>query len=224
MSGCRGVFSNITWKAGLNEIYHRLYKKFGPQHWWPADSRFEVIIGAILTQAVSWQNVEKAIENLKKHKVLYPEELLHLEEEILAKMIKPAGYYNMKARKIKAFINFLFEDYGGSLDEMFQEPLSKIRDKLLEVYGIGPETADSILLYAGEFPVFVIDAYTKRIFSRIGYIEENIGYHTLQKMIMDNLPARTGIYNEYHALLVALGKEICKKNNPLCEKCPLNRK
>lgn len=216
-------------KESLEEIYNRLYDAFGPQGWWPAETPFEVIVGAILTQSVNWSNVEKTINNLKEYNQkltgraeLNLELLEGLEEEKLAELIRPSGYYNMKARKLKAFCNFLRQEYKGSLRKMFRERLEVLRAKLLVVYGIGPETADSILLYAGGYPVFVIDAYTRRLFSRCGFVEEKVDYQELQQLVMENFLPQLERYNEYHALIVALGKNFCKKTNPDCQDCPLS--
>lgn len=221
MFQCRENFKDKIWTTGLEEVFKRLYKEFGPQEWWPSDTNFETIIGAILTQAVNWSNVEKAIINLKKAGVLSPEKIKDIDQSNLALLIKPSGYYNMKARKLKAFTSFLFKEYDGSFKLMFKQELQVLRDELLDVYGIGPETADSILLYAGEYPIFVIDAYTRRIFYRMGYIPENINYHDFQELIMDNFKISVDNYNEFHALLVELGKNYCKRKNPLCSSCPL---
>lgn len=201
-------------------IYSILYGKFGPQNWWPADTEFEVIIGAILTQNTAWANVERAIGNLKKENVLTPQRLYELDTKKLARLIKPSGYYNIKAKRIKAFLEFLFKNYKGSLKNMFGEGLKGLRQKLLGVNGIGPETADSILLYAAEEPVFVVDAYTKRVFSRHGFIKKDAGYDETQRFFMDNLPVNREFFNEYHALIVKLGKTICK-TKPRCEICPI---
>ncbi|MFW5981624.1 MAG: endonuclease III domain-containing protein [Halanaerobiaceae bacterium] len=208
----------------LQDIYDSLYNQFGPQHWWPAESSLETIIGAILTQSVNWSNVEKAIANLRENDLLSLTALMEVEIDRLADLIRPSGYYNMKAKKLKAFLEFLELEYQGSLEVLFKEELDNLRKKLLAVYGIGPETADSILLYAGEYPTFVIDAYTKRIFSRMGICDGNIDYHQLQNIIMDNLHPDVEKYNEYHALLVKLAKENCKKSNPICDKCILSGK
>lgn len=210
-------------KKRLLEIYNILYSRFGPQNWWPADSPFEVIIGAILTQSTNWNNVEKAIGNLKKYNLLDPNALYKVDEKTLAETIRASGYYNMKAKKIKAFLDFLFSNYYGDLNEMFKTPMNLLRTQLLNVYGIGEETADSIILYAGNLPIFVIDAYTKRIMSRLGFLEEKSSYSQFQKLFMDNLPHNPKLFNEYHALLVSLGKHFCKKSNPNCAECPLSR-
>jgi len=207
--------------SGLNDIYNRLHKHFGPQHWWPADTKFEVIIGAILTQNTAWPNVERAIKNLKKENVLTPEKLYRLNIKKLAHLIKPSGYYNIKAKRIKSFLKFLFADYNGSLKRLFDEDLGVLREKLLSVNGIGPETADSIILYAAGKPVFVVDAYTKRIFSRHGFIKPDSEYVSVQRMFHENLPADAKLFNEYHALIVELGKNMCKKTKPKCQICPV---
>ncbi|OGX50416.1 MAG: endonuclease, partial [Omnitrophica WOR_2 bacterium RIFCSPLOWO2_12_FULL_46_30] len=188
---------------------------------WPGETPFEVIVGAILTQNTNWQNVESAINNLKKAKVLNPRKLYSLPLAKLARLIRPSGYYNIKARRLRSFLDFLFKNYGGSLKKMFSRDLDSLRRQILNVKGVGPETADSILLYAGGYPVFVVDAYTKRIFSRKKLISENTGYHQAQGIFMRGIKKDAGLYNEYHALIVRLGKEICKKNNPKCETCPI---
>ena len=205
----------------LEEIYKRLYARFGPQHWWPGRTRFEVMVGAILTQNTNWENVEKAIANLRKRKLLNPKRLRDIRTEKLASFIRPAGYFNIKAKRLKHFVNFLFKEYNGDLDKMSKDYWVNLRIKLLSVNGIGPETADSILLYALHKPVFVVDAYTKRMLARHNLIPRHADYQTIQGMFMDNLSQDTKMYNEYHALLVRLGKDLCK-SRPLCEICPLN--
>ncbi|MDP2940077.1 MAG: endonuclease III domain-containing protein [Candidatus Omnitrophota bacterium] len=207
-------------KSILKEIYRRLNIAFGPQHWWPADTQFEVIAGAILTQNTAWSNVKKAIDNLKSQKLLKPLALKNVNIKKLARLIRPSGYYNQKAKKLKNFISFLFERYQGKLSKMFKQETSKLREELLEVNGIGPETADSILLYAGERKVFVVDAYTKRILSRHKIIDASLDYAQVQKLFMKNLLHDAKLFNEYHALLVKLGKDICK-TKPNCSYCPL---
>ena len=204
----------------LLETYNRLYERYGPQHWWPAQESFEVIVGAILTQSTTWRNVEKAIANLKKAGAMSAEKLRELPEKKLAELIYPSGYYNVKARKLKAFALWLGEKYNDHLDQLFNQTLPDLREKLLGVYGIGEETADSIILYAAGKAVFVIDAYTRRIIDRLGLTPEGNAYNDYQLLFMDNLPADVNLYNEYHALLVHLGKDICRKR-PLCQKCCL---
>ena len=204
----------------LLKVYDKLYKTYGPQHWWPGDTPFEVIVGAILTQNTSWGNVEKAIINLKAEGILSPEDLRDVNHNHLAMLIRPSGYFNIKAGRLKHFIEYLFKRHGGSLKKMFSLELKQLRHELLEVKGIGPETADSILLYAGGYPLFVVDAYTVRIFQRLGILPEEVTYHETQEIFMDSLPDDVKLFNEYHALIVRLGKELCRPR-PKCEKCPL---
>ncbi len=205
----------------LEEIYRRMYEALGPQGWWPGESPFEVCIGAILTQNTNWQNVERAIANLKEAGLLSPQALYALPVEILAEYIRPAGYFRVKARRLKNFIKFLVEEFQASLDNLFSLPLSEARQRLLGVSGIGPETADSILLYAGGKPIFVVDAYTRRILLRHGLATEDMTYQDLQDLFMKYLPPESTLFNEYHALLVAVGKKFCRPRKPLCSACPL---
>jgi endonuclease III related protein len=193
----------------INKLYIKLYNHFSLQHWWPASSKnkqFEIIIGTILTQNTSWKNVEKAISNLRENNALNRESIQNLPKTKLAQLIKPSGYFNQKAKKLKLLIEFLNS----------KKPVT--RDSLLSIWGIGPETADSILLYAFNKPYFVIDSYTKRIMNRLGFKESS--YEELQSLFTSNLPKDYKIYNEYHALLVRLGKDICIKK-PKCHLCPL---
>jgi len=208
-------------KRKLLRIYDKLYKEFGPRQWWPADSAFEVIIGAILTQNTAWTNVEKAIKNLKKEKLLTPKKLHSISVKRLAACIKPAGYYNIKAARIKNFLRFLFDKFGGSVKKLADTKTATLRRQLLEVNGIGPETADSIILYAAKKPVFVVDAYTKRVLSRHKLINNKADYHDIQDLFMQNLPRSQKLFNEYHALIVELGKNICRVK-PRCDICPLS--
>jgi endonuclease-3 related protein len=201
-------------------IYNRLHERFGPRHWWPADTDFEIITGAILTQNTAWANVEKAIANLKKKRILTPRKMYKTPTSTLAGLIRPSGYYNIKARRLKAFVNFLFKNYNGSLKKMFSRKTAVLREELLDINGIGPETADSILLYAAEKPVFVVDAYTRRILSRHNLIRPQAGYDDVQHFFTNNLPPDRRLFNEYHALIVELGKTICKKK-PRCAVCPI---
>jgi endonuclease-3 related protein len=207
----------------LKSVYERLLGRYGPQHWWPAQEPFEVIIGAILTQSTAWTNVEKALTNLKAAGKLAPEELRKLNEAELAGLIRPCGYYNVKARRLKAFVNWLGENFNDNLDRLFKSDADALRGQLLGIYGIGEETADAIMLYAGGKTVFVIDAYTRRITDRLGLTHSNHSYGGYQKLFMENLPADTGLFNEYHALLVRHAKETCRKS-PLCQNCCLNPK
>lgn len=208
-------------KEILMKIYNLLFEHFGPQNWWPGESPFEVCIGAILTQNTNWQNVEKAIKNLKKNKLLDPFSLYQLSTQELANIIKPCGFFNIKAKRIKNFIKFLVEKYKGDLNKLFATGLENARKELLSINGLGKETVDSILLYAGNFPIFVVDAYTYRILFRHLLIEEDATYDTIQDLFMTHLPHDSKLFNEYHALLVACGKNYCKKKSPICEKCPL---
>jgi len=205
----------------LTRIYDRLYEYFGPQHWWPADTPFEVCVGAILTQNASWKNVEKAIKNLKEAEVLDPFKLYRIEVSKLAMLIKPCGFYNLKAKRLKNFVNFLVEKYQGKLDKLFEKGIQQAREELLSIKGLGKETVDSMLLYAGELPIFVVDAYTYRILFRHGLIPEEATYEEIQDLFHRYLPEDPKLFNEYHALLVACGKTFCKTKKPLCETCPL---
>ncbi|MEW6681244.1 MAG: endonuclease III domain-containing protein [bacterium] len=205
----------------LEKIYHLLYNTFGEMYWWPGESPFEIIIGAILTQNTAWKNVEKAIENLKKEDLLTPERINKISEQRLAKIIKPSGFYKQKAKKLKEFVNFLFLSYNGNIKKLFEKELFSLRGDLLSIKGIGKETADSILLYALNKPIFVVDAYTKRVLTRHKLIDEKADYDAIQRLFMENLPKEVKLFNNYHALFVKLGKDICKKIKPLCDRCPL---
>jgi len=205
----------------LLNTYQKLLAYYGPQHWWPAEEPFEVIVGAILTQSAAWTNVEKAITNLKEAGALTPKTLRELPSEEIASLIYPSGYYNVKTRKLKAFVNWLGRRYGDSLSDLFDSNFDDLRERLLNVYGIGEETADSIILYAADKPVFVIDAYTRRIIHRLGLKPLTETYAAYQTLFMEHLPSDSKLFNEYHALLVCLGKEVCRKK-PVCERCCLN--
>lgn len=205
----------------LDQLFQRLYRHYGPQHWWPGETPFEVMVGAVLTQNTNWQNVSRAIDNLKAAGVLSLDALLALPMEELAQLIRPAGYYNLKARRLRNLLEMLARDFGGRLERLWELPLDEARRRLLAVKGVGPETADSILLYAGSKPIFVVDAYTFRILGRHGLANDGMDYHDLQQRFMEYLPPETQLYNEYHALLVRLGKERCKKKQPRCDGCPL---
>lgn len=195
--------------------------RYGPQHWWPASEPFEVIIGAILTQSAAWRNVEKAIDNLQRARALSPAALRRLPLDRLARLVHPSGFYNAKALKLKAFAIWLGEHYGDSLDRLFAEDTDHLRQQLLAVHGIGQETADSVMLYAAGKPVFVIDAYTRRVMSRMGLAPDTGSYRDHQELFMGSLPADVQLFNEYHALLVALAKDACRRQ-PLCPGCCLN--
>ena len=207
-------------KRILLELYSRLFEAFGPRHWWPGDSGFEVAVGAILTQNTAWRNVTKAITNLKDKGLLSPEALYQVPIEDLASVIRPAGYYNIKAQRLKHFMQFLFRESAGNLDRLLAEDLDTLRSKLLSINGIGPETADSILLYAGDKTTFVVDTYTKRILFRHSLIPEEASYDEVRTFFMDCLEPDAAMFNEYHALLVHLGHAFCLKKNPKCSECP----
>jgi len=204
----------------LLDIYRRLYAAYGRQHWWPADSPFEVVVGAILTQSTAWVNVEKAIQNLRAAGILSPEGLLRVDPAELARLIHPAGYYNAKAHKLKAFLEMLFDRHGGRLDALFALPLPELRQELLATHGIGQETADSIILYAAEKPSFVIDAYTRRVFSRLGLAPASDSYASWQALFSQALPPDVRLFNEYHALIDRHAKTVCRKA-PFCGQCCL---
>ena len=205
----------------LLDTYHKLYTRYGPQHWWPAEEPFEVIIGAILAQSIAWSNVEKAITNLKNAGVLAAKPLRESTDEKIAELIYPSGYYNAKTKKLKAFVKWSGEKYNDSFEHLFNQSIPDLREQLLGVYGIGEETADSIILYAAGKPVFVIDAYTRRLIDRRGLTPQNNTYSAYQALFMENLPADSSLFNEYHALIVCLGKDVCRKN-PSCESCCVN--
>jgi endonuclease III related protein len=214
------------------QVYDALLEALGPQHWWPGDTPFEIMVGAVLTQNTSWQNVERAIANLRAADLLDPQALYDVPVEELEELIRPAGYYPVKAKRLRSLLEFLHDRYGGSLTAMFETPLSTLREKLLAVHGIGPEellavhgigpeTADDILLYVGKLPTFVVDAYTYRILARHGWIDFEADYHEIKDYLESGLPQDAPLFNEYHALLVRVGKHFCKKARPLCEGCPL---
>jgi endonuclease III related protein len=210
-----------TRKNRLAGVYDILYECHGPQHWWPADGAFEVCVGAILTQSTSWSNVEKAIAALKGAGLLSHDGISRARPRRLAKLIRPSLYYNVKARKLKEFVGFLGREYGGDVARMRPVPTDKLRAQLLDVWGIGPETADSILLYALGKRSFVVDAYTKRIFSRLGLMGEEAAYDEVKGFFESNIPADVRLYNEYHALIVVHGKNTCRAR-PLCGECSLS--
>lgn len=205
----------------LQDIYRRLLAHYGPQHWWPAQEPFEVMVGAILTQSAAWTNVEKAIARLKAAGALTPAALRQMPQEAVARLIHPCGYYNAKARKLQAFARWFGETCHDSLERLSDVSIDCLRGQLLAIYGIGEETADSIMLYAANRPVFVIDAYTRRIISRLGLSPQGHSYAAYQTLFMANLPSDAGLFNEYHALLVRLAKSVCQPH-PLCGQCCLN--
>ena len=204
----------------LMVMFDLLLRHFGSQHWWPGDTAIEIMIGAVLTQNTNWKNVEKALKNLKDLHVLSLDGIRSQSTHELAEKIRPAGYYNVKAKRLKNLIDFIHDQYGGDLTSLFSADTLALREGLLSIKGIGPETADSILLYAADRPVFVIDTYTHRIFLRHGMIEEQAAYDELQAFFMDHLPDDIDLFNEFHALIVRTGKEFCRKK-PLCPRCPL---
>jgi endonuclease-3 related protein len=205
----------------LMRYYEAMSSALGPMHWWPGETPFEVIVGAILTQSTAWGNVELAIANLRAAKMLTPQAMFRVRTERLATLIRPSGYFRQKAKKLKAFVRFLHAGYKGSLARMFETPTDELRKRLLEVHGIGPETADSILLYGGNHPVFVVDAYTHRIFGRHGITDGKADYEKVRAMIENSLPRRAALFNEFHALIVNTGKNWCRKSVARCESCPL---
>ncbi len=220
--------SAASWKGNnpqppLDEYYNSLLTAFGPQHWWPGRTQFEVIVGAIMTQNTYWTNVARAIENLRGADLLSPAAIERVPLSRLEGLIRPSGYFRQKARKLKAFCAFLRAEYRGSLKRMFETPTIVLREKLLGVFGIGPETADSILLYAGEHPVFVVDTYTKRMLARHGWTHEEAKYEDVRWMVERQFPGDAGRFNEFHALIVNAGKNFCRTREPLCGECPLGR-
>jgi endonuclease-3 related protein len=204
------------------EIYDTLYHAFGPQSWWPGDGPLEIMIGAVLTQNTNWKNVERAIENLRQKKLIDIEKLVNLDDAALAELIRPAGYFTVKAKRLKNLLNHIHKNYAGDLNCFFGLSTSRLREELLNISGIGNETADDIVLYAANKPTFVVDTYTYRIMLRHQLISQDDDYLVIKELFEDNLPSEVALFNEYHALLVAVGKNYCKKTAPLCEKCPLN--
>lgn len=196
--------------------------RFGPQYWWPGETPFEVMVGAILTQNTSWTNVEKAIDNLKSANALDARKMNAMAHDELAQLIRPAGYYNVKTRRLQNFLRFFVEEFDADIERMKSLSLSTLRESVLSVSGIGPETADSILLYACGKPIFVIDAYTHRIFARHGIVDDDANYYSLQEQIMGELPEDLQLFNEFHALIVMVGKTYCKAKAPQCDDCPLS--
>lgn len=215
--------ASSTPRYGLAEFYQALDERLGPQNWWPGDTRFEVIVGAILTQSTAWSNVERAIRNLRRAGLLHPQALGRAPVVKVERLVRPSGYFRQKARKLKAFVRFLDRRFGGSLDRMFRLPTAELRPLLLAVHGIGPETADSILLYAGRHPLFVIDAYTKRILARHGLLSPRASYDDAQALFHRELPGQAPLFNQYHALLVETGKRWCRPRQARCHACPLGR-
>ena len=211
----------MTTAERLLDLYQRMFDALGPQHWWPGETPFEVMVGAILTQNTNWKNVERAIDNLKGADLLSLDRLADLPTGLLAEYIRPAGYYNIKAGRLHNLLHFIGEQHQGDLDAFLGQDLDALRRQLLSIKGIGPETADSILLYAAGRPIFVVDTYTHRILGRHDLIDEDWDYHRIQELFMDHLDADVQLYNEYHALLVRIGNRFCRKTNPDCPHCPL---
>lgn len=205
----------------LLRYYRRLRSHFGHRNWWPARTRFEVILGALLTQNTSWTNVEKALANLRRAGGLSPAGLRRLPGTRLARLLRPSGYYRQKTRAVRAFLAHLNNGYRGSLARLLARPTTELREELLELRGIGPETADSILLYAANRPVFVIDAYTRRVLARHGLASPRVPYGELQRFFHRHLPPDPALFNDYHAQLVAVGKRYCHRQQPDCAACPL---
>jgi endonuclease-3 related protein len=205
----------------LIEIYNLLLSSFGPQNWWPAETELEMMVGAILTQNTNWNNVEKAILNLKEKSLLSIQKLSRIPASLLAEYIRPAGYYNLKAKRLKNLIKCIVDKYNGDIKTLFSLDTEAIREELLMVKGIGLETADSIVLYGAERPIFVVDTYTHRILTRHGLIEEEAGYDNVQSFFMDNLSHDAELYKEFHALIVKTGKNFCRRK-PRCSECPLD--
>lgn len=224
-ASCRLVrISRPKNRETLMAVFHKLLQHFGPRGWWPGETPFETCIGAILVQNTSWTNASMAIKNLKEESLLSPQTLYATSLDRLARAIRPAGFFNVKAKSVKVFVEFLCKEHGGELDRFFELPNTLLREKLIQLKGIGPETADSIGLYAAGRSFFVVDAYTHRIFGRLGLYEgpptSRGGYQALQDFFHRWLPKNTELFNEYHALLVELGKEFCHPK-PICPPCPL---
>jgi endonuclease-3 related protein len=205
----------------LMDYFNAMSRALGPMNWWPAKTPFEVVVGAILVQNTSWTNVERVIANLLSAKMLTPSAISAARLSHLAVLIRPSGYFRQKAKKLKAFVRFLGKEYAGSLKRMFDTPTATLREQLLSVHGIGPETADSILLYAGNHPVFVVDAYTHRIFGRHGITDGKAKYEHVRTLFEKALPRDPQLFNEFHALIVNTGKNWCRKKTPRCAECPL---
>lgn len=193
---------------------------YGPTHWWPGDTPFEIAIGAILTQNTAWTNVEKAIEKLKKEQLLKPDTMLSIPVAQLEEAIRSSGYYKQKAKRLRTFCAYLMDGYGGSIRRMAKQATARLREELLALNGIGPETADDILLYACDKPVFVVDTYTRRILSRHHIVSETVGYTDLQQLFHDNLSQDVTLFKEFHGLIVYIGKDFCRRT-PRCDACPL---
>jgi endonuclease-3 related protein len=204
----------------LKRIYRLLHGHYGPTHWWPGNTAFEIAVGAILTQNTAWTNVERAIANLKRERLLSPEKVLACRDGVLHEALRPSGYFRVKAKRLRSFCDYLMSRYQGSMKRMARRPLEELRPELLEVDGIGPETADDILLYACEKPVFVVDAYTRRILSRHGLCQPDVKYEPLRALFEAHLESDIQHFKEYHGLIVYAGKDFCRRR-PKCAECPL---
>ena len=215
--------------SALHTYYNVLLAAHGPQHWWPGRTRFEIIVGAILTQNTSWKNVERAIANLRAAKLLSPAAIRAVDSTTLPKHLRPSGYFRQKTKTLKSFVSFLYEHHFGSLNRLFATPTAVLRIQLLAIHGIGPETADSILLYAGKHSVFVVDAYSRRILERHNLLPAEVqtnsrrSYEQIRSLFESQLPRDPQLFNEFHALIVQAGKLHCRKSRPLCSSCPLYR-
>ena len=207
--------------VAILDIYWQLERHFGPQQWWPAETPFEVLVGAILTQNTAWANVEKAIANLREAGLLSPAAISTLPIDELERLIRPAGFFRQKAARLRQVTAVLVNDYAGCVDRLCAGPLDAARHRLLALPGIGPETADSILLYGARRPSFVVDAYTRRIFIRLGLLNGREDYLAVRALFMNGLPLETSLFNEYHSLIVSLAKRCCRKQRPSCSSCPL---
>jgi endonuclease-3 related protein len=214
--------SVVRKKPRLLDLYGTLELFYGDLHWWPGETPFEVAVGAILTQNTNWTNVQKAIDRLRAGHLLDPRSLHGLDDEALADLIRPSGYFRVKTQRLKAFLDVLCGGFEGDLGQMLSGDLSQARQRLLEIRGVGEETADSILLYAGKRPAFVVDAYTRRILARHGIADEKVSYAGIQRMFLSCLPLDASLFNQYHAMIVETGKRFCRKE-PRCEGCPLQR-
>jgi len=218
----RARVPEATQPQSLRAHYDALFAAHGPQHWWPSRTRFEIVVGAILTQNTSWQNVRRAISNLRRETLLSPSAIHAVSAVKLETVLRPSGYYRQKTRTLKTFVAFLYTEHAGSLDRLFKTPTKVLRERLLALRGIGPETADSILLYAGKHPVFVVDAYARRIFERHGVIAPKFTYEVIREKFEAALPRDHQLFNEFHALIVHTGKHFCRKTDPACSVCPLH--
>jgi endonuclease III related protein len=207
----------------LGEVFKALFAAHGPQRWWPGRTRFEIILGAILTQNTSWTNVERALRNLRAARLLSADAVRRTRSDKLARLLRPSGYFRQKTKTLKSFVEFLYASHGGSLTRLFRTSTPVLREQLLALRGIGPETADSILLYAGKHPVFVVDAYSRRILERHGWANVGASYEEIQKLFESSLPPDHQRFNEFHALIVYVGKTFCRPGNPRCSECSLAR-